>query len=123
MLHPCQALADYLTLKEVKGDLAGRKLAYVGDGNNVAHSLMNGGARLGVNVTVITPEGYEPRRNGLRLQRGGGRTGGSITVGNDLSLVEGADAVYTDVWASMGQEAEQEKRNAIFQPYQVNRTS
>ena len=122
LLHPCQALADYQTLMEVKGDLAGRKLAYIGDGNNVANSLMTGGARLGVHVTVITPEGYEPDGEMVTACRAAAdAAGGSITVGNDLSMVERADAVYTDVWASMGQEAEQEKRNAIFRKYQVNR--
>ncbi len=121
-LHPCQALADYQTLMEVKGDLAGRKLAYIGDGNNVANSLMTGGARLGVHVTIITPEGYEPDGEMVASCRAVADTaGGTITVGNELSLVEGVDAVYTDVWASMGQEAEQEQRNAIFRNYQVNR--
>jgi ornithine carbamoyltransferase len=122
LLHPCQALADYQTLMEVKGDLAGRKLAFIGDGNNVANSLMTGGARLGVHVTIITPEGYEPDGEMVTACRAAADgSGGTITIGNDLALVQGADAVYTDVWASMGQEAEQEKRNAVFREYQVNR--
>jgi ornithine carbamoyltransferase len=120
-LHPCQALADYLTLKEQKGDLAGRRIVYVGDGNNVAHSLMNGGARLGVNVTVITPEGYEPSGEVVAAaRRAAGETGASIEVTNDMAAVEGADAVYTDVWASMGQESEADSRKRIFLPFQIN---
>ena len=120
-LHPCQGLADYLTLREVKGDLRGRKLAYLGDGNNVANSLMHGGARLGVNVTVITPEGYAPSEKVVEASRAAAEsTGAVIEVTTDLGAVEGADAVYTDVWASMGQEAEAEARAALFRPYQVN---
>jgi ornithine carbamoyltransferase len=121
-LHPCQALADYMTLAEVRGELAGRRLVYVGDGNNVAHSLMNGGARFGVNVTVITPEGYGPDRDVVTGASEAARaTGARITVGHDLALVAGADAVYTDVWASMGQEAEAEARKRVFAPYRVDR--
>jgi ornithine carbamoyltransferase len=120
-LHPCQALADYLTLQEVKGDLPGRHLAYVGDGNNVAHSLMEGGARLGVHVTVITPPGFEPDRGLVEACRvAGGETGARITVTTDLAAIRGADAVYTDVWASMGQEAEAAERKRVFASYQVN---
>jgi ornithine carbamoyltransferase len=120
-LHPCQALADYLTLLEVKGDLAGRQLAYVGDGNNVAHSLMEGGAKLGVHVTVVTPPGYEPDAalvDACRLA--GQETGATMTVTQDLAAVRGADAVYTDVWASMGQEEEAAARKRAFSGYQVN---
>lgn len=120
--HPCQALADFLTLKEVKGKLKGLKLTYVGDGNNVAHSLMFAGARLGVNVTVACPVGYDPDPTALRhAQEDAGMTGARIEVVRDpMKGVEGADAIYTDVWASMGQEAETEKRKVIFKPYQVN---
>jgi ornithine carbamoyltransferase len=121
LLHPCQALADYLTLKEVKGELKGKRLAYVGDGNNVAHSLMNGGAVLGVSVTIITPPGHEPAAEQLEAAREVAKTHGvQIEVTHDLAGVEGADAVYTDVWASMGQEAEAEAREKLFRPYQVN---
>jgi ornithine carbamoyltransferase len=121
LLHPCQALADYLTLLEVKGDLKGRRMAYVGDGNNVAHSLMNGGARLGVNVTVITPAGHEPDPTVVsEASRLAGEAGATIEITNDLGRVAGADAVYTDVWASMGQEDEAEARARLFRPYQVN---
>jgi len=120
-LHPCQALADYLTLQEVKGDLAGRRVVYVGDGNNVAHSLMFGGARLGCHVTVITPPGYAPAPEPVEAARAAARSSGAtIEVTDDLGRVEGADAVYTDVWASMGQESEAEARRKIFAPYRVD---
>ncbi len=120
--HPCQAMADYLTVQEVKGRLEGIKLAFVGDGNNVAHSLMFGGARLGVNVAVVTPQGYEPAEDAVCWTREEGRkTGATLLVTNDPAEgVRGADVIYTDVWASMGQEAEAEARKKIFLPYQVN---
>ena len=120
-LHPCQALADYLTLKEVAGSLEGRRLVYVGDGNNVAHSLMEGGARLGVHVTVITPEGFGPDASIVDACRtAAAESGARIEVTHDLAKVEGADAVYTDVWASMGQEEEAEARKRAFVPYRVD---
>jgi ornithine carbamoyltransferase len=120
--HPCQALADYFTLLEKKGTLKGLKLAYVGDGNNVAHSLIEGAAKLGVNVAVATPAGYEPDRELLDEARAAARrTGARIEVMKDpRKAVRGADAVYTDVWTSMGQEAEEQKRRLIFQSYQVS---
>ena len=125
LLHPCQALADYLTLREVKaestGDLSGKKLVYVGDGNNVANSLINGGALLGVNVVIVTPEGCEPQPDiveaGAKIAA---TTEGSVTVTNDLDAVEGADAVYTDVWASMGHEHQLAERLEAFRPFQLN---
>ena len=121
LLHPCQAMADYMTLSEVKGSLKGLRLVYVGDGNNVAHSLMNGGARLGVNVTVLTPEGYEPNAEVVEASRAAAaETGASIETTHDVAALEAADAVYTDVWASMGQEDETEHRRTVFLPYQVN---
>ena len=120
-LHPCQALADYMTLGEVKDDLSRCRLVYVGDGNNVAHSLMFGGARLGVDVTVITPPGYEPRPEVTEAARAAGeQSGAAIEVTHDIERVAGADAVYTDVWASMGQESEAEERRRIFWPYRVD---
>lgn len=120
-LHPCQALADYLTMLELKGDLKGRTMVYVGDGNNVAHSLMHAGARLGVNVTVITPAGYEPSAEVVAASReAASEMGAAIEVSNDMAAVAGADAVYTDVWASMGQESEADERKRIFLPYQIN---
>ena len=120
--HPCQAMADYLTLLEHKGKLEGLKLCYVGDGNNVAHSLMFAGARLGVNVTVACPEGFEPNKDALRDAVEDARaTGATIEVVRDPKEgVRGADALYTDVWASMGQESEVETRKKIFRPYQIN---
>lgn len=120
--HPCQAMADYMTMLECKGHLGGLKVAFVGDGNNVAHSLMFAGAQLGARVVVATPPGYEPDQGAvawakLRAQQ----TNGAVEVVNDpIEAVTDADVVYTDVWASMGQESEAEKRRAIFMPYQVN---
>ncbi len=120
--HPCQAMADYLTLHEVKGELKGLKLTYVGDGNNVAHSLMFAGARLGVNVTVACPPGFEPNLQAYRdAIEDAKATGAVIEVVHDaVAGVKDADAVYTDVWASMGQEGETEARKRIFRPFQVN---
>ncbi|MBM2816327.1 MAG: ornithine carbamoyltransferase [Ignavibacteria bacterium] len=120
--HPCQAMADFMTISEIKGKFEGLKLCYCGDGNNVAHSLMFAGARLGVNVTIACPQGYEPNPVALQLAREDARaTGAKIEVEYDpFHAVKDADVVYTDVWASMGQEAETEKRKQIFIPYQVN---
>jgi ornithine carbamoyltransferase len=120
--HPCQALADYLTMLEVKGRIAGLKIAYIGDGNNVARSLMFAGVQLGADVWVATPPGYEPDEKSVAwaMERCG-RTDATCNVTNDPQIAAfGADVVYTDVWTSMGQEAEAEVRNRIFQPYQVN---
>ena len=114
-------LTDYLTLGEVREDLSRARLVYVGDGNNVAHSLMFGGARLGVDVTVITPPDYEPRPEVTEAARAAGElSGATIEVTHDIERVAGADAVYTDVWASMGQESETEERRRIFWPYRVD---
>ncbi|MBC7348754.1 MAG: ornithine carbamoyltransferase [Candidatus Aminicenantes bacterium] len=122
LLHPCQALADFFTLREKKGHLAGLKLAYVGDGNNVCHSLMLAAAKAGTKMAVATPPGYEPKPEIVAWAREDGRdTGFELTITNDpFEAVREADAVYTDVWASMGQEAEKEARKKIFLPYQVN---
>jgi len=121
-LHPCQALADYLTLREQKGKLEGLTLGWLGDGNNVLHSLMYAGAKLGVNVQAATPEGYEPDPGVVaRAQADARATGTRITVGRDpAQALKGADVVYTDTWASMGQEAEHAARVQVFRPYQVN---
>ncbi len=117
--HPCQALGDYMTLLEHRGKLAGAVLAWVGDGNNVAHSLLYGAARLGVKVRVATPAGYEPSPEVVAAAR---REGGEILLARDpKEAVAGADVVYTDVWTSMGQEEEAEIRQKVFPPYQVNR--
>jgi len=120
--HPCQALADYMTLLEAKGRLQGLKLAYVGDGNNVAHSLIFGAALLGVNISVATPAGYEPKAGVVEWARGAiGRKESDLEITHDpVAAVQRADVIYTDVWASMGQEAEAAARKQIFQPYQVN---
>lgn len=121
--HPCQAMADYLTIQEKKKKLKGLKLCYVGDGNNVAHSLMFAGARLGVSVTIACPPGYEPNPSATQQAIGDAKaTGARIEVVQDpVEGVRNADVVYTDVWASMGQEAEVEARKKIFLPYQVNK--
>lgn len=123
LLHPCQAMADFFTLREKKGHLAGLKLAYVGDGNNVCHSLMLAAAKAGTRMAVATPSGYEPKPEIVAWAKEDGRdTGFELTITNDpVEAVREADAIYTDVWASMGQEAEKEARKKIFMPYQVNR--
>ncbi len=120
--HPCQAMADMLTLQEHFGELRGVRLAYVGDGNNVAHSLMLAAASLGASITVGTPKGYEPDAAVTDVARHlGNVSGGSVRLTNDaVEAVAGADAVYTDVWASMGQEQEAADRSQIFAPFQVN---
>jgi ornithine carbamoyltransferase len=122
--HPCQAMADYLTMLELKGDVAGLKVAFVGDGNNVAHSLMFAGAQLGAHVWVATPPKFEPDPAAVQWATGRGKaTGGTCTVTNNpAEAVSNADVVYTDVWTSMGQEAEKAERDKIFRPYQVNGT-
>ncbi|HJY87049.1 MAG TPA: ornithine carbamoyltransferase [Candidatus Acidoferrales bacterium] len=120
--HPCQALADFFTLEERLGGLRGLKLAYVGDGNNVCHSLLMAGARVGANVRVATPAGYEPASEIVAEARRAAReTRGKIELFRRAEeAVAGAQAIYTDVWASMGQEHEVAQREAIFAPYQVN---
>lgn len=122
LYHPCQALADMFTLKEQFGRLRGLKLAYVGDGNNVAHSLLLCCARLGIHCSIATPPGYEPKlaivERAAELACG---SGAKIEItGDPAAAVKLADAVYTDVWASMGQESETDERKRIFAPYQVN---
>lgn len=120
--HPCQALADYQTIYEKKGRLQGLKLAYIGDGNNMAHSLMMGAAKFGMHVAVASPEGYMPDKEITRLSIEQAKlTGGSVLVCNaPKEAIADADAVYTDVWASMGFEAEQKERELAFANYQVN---
>lgn len=120
--HPCQAVADLLTVLEQKGDLAGRTLAYLGDGNNVAHSLLLGGAKTGLHIRVATPVGFEPIPQVVRrAEEIAKETGGSVSVANDPNgAAERADIVYTDVWASMGQEAEHAERVLVFTPYRID---
>jgi len=121
--HPCQALADYMTIKEKKGRIEGIKVVYVGDGNNVCHSLMIAGTKLGANVVVATPEGYEPDAKVIKwAEENAAESGGSFELLHDpVQAVKDADVIYTDVWASMGQEAEAEERRKIFMPFQVNK--
>jgi len=123
LFHPCQALADYFTLHEKFGDLKGMKLAFVGDGNNVCHSLMIMGAKLGASIHIATPPGYEPKPEALEAARiFAAETGATIETFNDpLQAVAGANAVYTDVWTSMGQEHAAHLRNQVFAPYRVTR--
>lgn len=120
--HPCQAMADMQTLQEQFGDLKNVKLAYVGDGNNVAHSLMLAAASLGASISVGTPSGYEPHADILSAaEKIAAGTGSKVKVTNDpAEALADADAVYTDVWASMGQEDEAAERRKIFMPFQVN---
>lgn len=122
LYHPCQALADMFTLKEYFGKLRGLKLAYVGDGNNVAHSLILCAARLGMNCSVATPEGYGPKSFIVQQAREfAAESGVQLSVSSDpAAAVSGAHAVYTDVWTSMGQEEEAEARHRTFAPFQVN---
>jgi ornithine carbamoyltransferase len=120
--HPCQGMADFFTLREHKGGLTGLRLAYLGDGNNVCHSLLLAAARAGTKMAVGTPAGYEPNPKIVQMAREDGKeTGFEVKLTNDpAEAATGADAIYTDVWASMGQESEKEKRATIFAPYQVN---
>ncbi len=122
LLHPCQALGDYFTLHEKFGRLKGLKLAFVGDGNNVCHSLMLTGAKMGVTVRVATPSGFEPKSAIVAEAKALGReTGAKIQLFHDpIEAVTGAQAIYTDVWASMGQEFAAHLRTQVFAPYQVN---
>lgn len=120
--HPCQVLADLLTVQEKFGSFKGRKLTYVGDGNNMAHSLMLGCAMVGMDVTIASPSGYQPSPEiTKKAQELGAASGATVLVSDDIkAAVKNASAVYTDVWASMGQEAEAEARKKIFKDYQVN---
>jgi ornithine carbamoyltransferase len=122
LYHPCQALADIFTLKEQFGRLRGLKLAYAGDGNNVANSLMLCCSRLGIHFSIASPAGYEPKAAIVEQAREfAAISGADVEIGNDpVRAVHCAHAVYTDVWASMGQESEAEERKKLFAPYQVN---
>lgn len=120
--HPCQALADLLTVREVKGELKGRKIAYVGDGNNVAHSLVIAAAHTGMEIAVATPEGYEPSPDVMETAVAiAGKTGGHVSwTADPVKAVSGADAVYTDTWTSMGQEEEAAARLEAFKGFMVD---
>ena len=115
--HPCQVLADLMTIREYKGKLEGLKLCYIGDGNNMTNSLIVGGIKMGMEVSVACPKGYEPD---AEIMKWASENGKFTCTDNILEAAKGADAVYTDVWASMGQEAEAEERKKIFKNYQVN---
>ncbi|MEK5408666.1 ornithine carbamoyltransferase [Paenibacillus sp. FSL W8-0439] len=122
LAHPCQVLADYQTLYEQKGKLKGLKLAYIGDGNNMAHSLLIGGAKLGVHVSIASPAGYEPDPSVVAVSREIAKQTGSeiVITQSPQEAVKDADAIYTDVWASMGFEEEQKERELAFADFQVN---
>ncbi len=117
--HPCQVLSDLLTIKEKRGHLDGLRVTWLGDGNNVAHSWINAAARLGFSVTLACPEGYRPAKGVLDSARAEG-CGEIRLVSDPGEAVAAADVLYTDVWASMGQEEEAEARKGIFKPYQIN---
>jgi ornithine carbamoyltransferase len=120
--HPCQCLADLLTVREIKGELKGRTLAYLGDGNNVTHSLLLGCTKAGMHVRVATPPGFEPIPQVVhRAREIATQTGGAVEVLRDpAEACSGADVLYTDVWASMGQEGEADERALVFRGYQLN---
>ena len=120
--HPCQCLADLQTIRESKGELTGLVLTYVGDGNNVAHSLMFGGTKMGMEVRIAAPTGYEPLAQVTeRCREIASQTGGKVTITSDAAdAARGADILYTDVWASMGQESEAEQRLQLFEGYQLD---
>jgi len=122
LAHPCQWLADLMTIREHRGEPAGQTITYVGDGNNVAHSILLGGALAGMHVRIASPSGYEPLPAIVqRASAIGERTGGSVTVTQDAAgVAAGADVLYTDVWASMGQESESDARRVVFAPYQID---
>jgi len=123
LMHPCQILADLFTVYEQKGTLKGLKLAYLGDGNNVANSLLHGCAKLGMDISVATPKGFECDKQMAYEAHEDSKTSGSNIVMTDdpEEAVHNADVVYTDTWVSMGQESEKEQRAKLFTPYQVNK--
>ena len=120
LYHPCQALADLQTIEERRGTLAGQTIAYVGDGNNVAHSLMIASMMAGVSVKVITPRGYEPDPDAVKRAHAVARHGATLEITEDLGAVQGADVIYTDVWTSMGHENESRLRLKAFAGFEVD---
>jgi ornithine carbamoyltransferase len=122
LVHPCQWLADLMTIREHRGNPAGQTITYVGDGNNVAHSILLGGALAGMHVRVASPEAYQPSSEIVqRAEALSAFSGGTVTVTDDPAAASvGADVLYTDVWASMGQESETAERSAVFAPYQID---
>ena len=119
--HPCQILADLMTLEEACGPLGDQRVVYVGDGNNIATSLIEASALLGFRLTVISPPGYEPPSQVLERAKAAGSGETQVVVSNDIAALDGATAIYTDVWTSMGQEDQSAARRRVFAPYQVNR--
>ncbi len=120
LLHPCQILSDIFTIKEIKGGYQGLKIAYIGDGNNIANSWINAAVRLPLYLSLACPEGYEPDKS--VFERGRNEAPGRVALYRDpFAAAAEADVIYTDVWTSMGQEKEREARNAVFGPYQVNK--
>lgn len=115
--HPCQVLADLMTIREIKGSFEGLKMCYIGDGNNMANSLITGCIKVGMNVAAACPGGYKPDKTVLEYARSTGRF---VLTDNPMEAAAGADVLITDVWASMGQEGETEKRRAAFRGYQIN---
>lgn len=122
LLHPCQILGDLLTIKEKKGRLSNLKLAYLGDGNNVAHSLLFGAVKVGMDIVLATPSNYEPKSEIVeQAKKDAKKMGSKVEIINDpLKAAEEADIIYTDVWTSMGFEKERETRKNVFRPYQIN---
>jgi len=122
LLHPCQVLGDLLTIKEKKGRLSNLKLAYIGDGNNVAHSLLFGAVKVGMDIVLAVPPGYEPKEEIVNLAKEDAKKINSrIKIIHDpKEAADGADVIYTDVWTSMGFEKESEIRKDVFKPYQIN---
>ncbi|WP_226038198.1 ornithine carbamoyltransferase [Aquibacillus saliphilus] len=121
MYHPCQMLADMQTINEEKGKLNGVNVAYIGDGNNVAHSLMIGSAKMGMNISIAAPKGYQPDATITEKARSFTSNNKVVVTEDVTEAVKNADVIYTDVWASMGQESEQEKRVQAFKEFQVNK--
>ncbi len=122
LLHPCQAMADFFTLREKKGNLTNLKLAYIGDGNNVCHSLLMASAKAGSEMIVATPEGFEPKPEILKqAEEDAQETGARFWLTNNPhDAAEGADVIYTDTWTSMGQEEEKKSRATLFAHFQIN---
>ncbi|WP_366923216.1 ornithine carbamoyltransferase [Metallumcola ferriviriculae] len=119
LLHPCQVMADLMTIKENKGTLSGLKMTYIGDGNNMAHSLIHGCTKMGMEIRVACPGGYEPEES---IIEGVKNNEGKVIVTHDVrEAAQGVDVLYTDVWASMGQEREQKERQRAFSGYQINK--
>ena len=123
LLHPCQVLADLMTTYEHKGKLEGLKLAYIGDGNNMAHSLMYGCAKAGMNCAIATPSGYQCDAEVVENEKADFKASGKtlLLTEDPVEAIKNADVVYTDTWVSMGQESEKAERQKIFMPYQVNK--